>query len=39
LGSAAVIVEAAADDTLVLTDDFRQRDPQAGRDWQRGIRL
>ncbi|MCW5737304.1 MAG: SAVED domain-containing protein [Enhydrobacter sp.] len=38
LGPAADIVGAKADDTLLLTDDFRQRYLQEGRDWQRDIR-
>ena len=38
LGPAADIVGAAPDDTLLLTDDFRQRYLQDGREWQRDIR-
>jgi hypothetical protein len=38
LGPAADIVGAAPDNTLMLTDDFRQRYLQDGRDWQRDIR-
>lgn len=38
LGPAADIVGAAPDDTLLLTDDFRQRYLQADRHWQRDIR-
>lgn len=38
LGPAADIVGAAPDDTLLLTDEFRQRYLQDGRDWQRDIR-
>ena len=38
LGPAADIVGAAPDDTLLLTDDFRQRYLQEGREWQRDIR-
>ena len=38
LGPAADIVGAAPDDTLLLTDDFRQRYLQDDREWQRDIR-
>ena len=38
LGPAADIVGAAPEDTLLLTDDFRQRYLQEGREWQRDIR-
>jgi hypothetical protein len=38
LGPAADIVGAAPEDTLILTDAFRQRYLQDGRDWQRDIR-
>ena len=38
LGRAADIVGAAPEDTLLLTDDFRQRYLQAGREWQSDIR-
>jgi hypothetical protein len=38
LGPAADIVGAAPDDTLLLTDDFRQRYLQEDREWQRDIR-
>jgi len=38
LGPAADIVGAAPEDTLLLTDDFRQRYLQDGRDWQQNIR-
>jgi hypothetical protein len=38
LGPAADIVGAAPEDTLILTDVFRQRYLQDGRDWQRDIR-
>ena len=38
LGPAADIVGAAPEDTLLLTDDFRQRYLQEGREWQRNIR-
>lgn len=38
LGPAADIVGAAPDDTLLLTDEFRQRYLQDGRDWQCDIR-
>ena len=38
LGPAADIVGAAPEDTLLLTDDFRQRYLQEGRGWQRDIR-
>lgn len=38
LGPAADIVGAAPEDTLMLTDDFRQRYLQEGREWQRDIR-
>ena len=38
LGPAADIVGAAPEDTLLLTDDFRQRYLQADREWQRDIR-
>lgn len=38
LGPAADIVGAAPQDTLLLTDDFRQRYLQEGREWQRDIR-
>jgi hypothetical protein len=38
LGPSADIVGAAPEDTLLLTDDFRQRYLQDGRDWQRDIR-
>ena len=38
LGPAADIVGAAPDDTLLLTDDFRRRYLQEGREWQRNIR-
>ena len=38
LGPAADIVGAAAEDTLLLTDEFRQRYLQEGREWQRDIR-
>jgi hypothetical protein len=38
LGPAADIVGAAQEDTLLLTNDFRQRYLQDGRDWQHDIR-
>jgi hypothetical protein len=38
LGPAADIVGAAAEDTLLLTDYFRQRYLRDDRDWQRDIR-
>ena len=38
LGPAADVVGAAPEDTLLLTDDFRQRYLQEGREWQRAIR-
>ena len=38
LGSAADIVGAAPENTLMLTDEFRQRYLQEGREWQRDIR-
>ena len=38
LGPAADIVGAAPEDTLLITDDFRQRYLQEGREWQRDIR-
>jgi SMODS-associated and fused to various effectors sensor domain/Second Messenger Oligonucleotide or Dinucleotide Synthetase domain len=38
LGPAADIVGAAQEDTLLLTDDFRQRYLHDGRDWQKDIR-
>ncbi|SDR58599.1 hypothetical protein SAMN05519103_06166 [Rhizobiales bacterium GAS113] len=38
LGPAADIVGATPDHTLLLTDHFRQRYLQDGRDWQRDIR-
>lgn len=38
LGPAADIVGAAPENTLMLTDEFRQRYLQDGRDWQRDIR-
>ena len=38
LGPAADIVGAAPEDTLLLTDEFRQRYLQAGREWQHNIR-
>ncbi|EMG36634.1 hypothetical protein PCS_02646 [Desulfocurvibacter africanus PCS] len=38
LGPAADIVGASPEDTLLLTDDFRQRYLQDGREWQRDIR-
>lgn len=38
LGPSADIIGAAPDDTLLLTDDFRQRYLQDGREWQRDIR-
>jgi hypothetical protein len=38
LGPAADIVGAAPEDTLLLTDDFRQRYLQDDREWQRDIR-
>jgi hypothetical protein len=38
LGPAADIVGAALEDTLLLTDDFRQRYLQDDREWQRDIR-
>ncbi len=38
LGPAADIVGAAPEDTLLLTDDFRQRYLQDNREWQRDIR-
>ena len=38
LGPAADIVGAAPKDTLLLTDDFRQRYLQDDREWQRDIR-
>lgn len=38
LGPAADIVGAAPDNTLLLTDDFRLRYLQDGRDWQKDIR-
>lgn len=37
LGPAADIVGAAPEDTLLLTDDFRQRYLQDGREWQHDI--
>lgn len=38
LGPSADIVGAAPEDTLLLTDDFRQRYLQEGLEWQRDIR-
>jgi len=38
LGPAADITGAAPDETLLLTDEFRQRYLQDGRDWQQDIR-
>lgn len=38
LGPAADIAGAATEDTLLLTDQFRQRYLNEGRDWQRDIR-
>lgn len=38
LGPAADIVGATPEDTLLLTDDFRQRYLQDGYEWQRDIR-
>ena len=38
LGAASDIVGAAPGDTLLLTDEFRQRYLQDGREWQRDIR-
>ncbi len=38
LGPAADIAGAAPENTLLLTDSFRQRYLQDGRDWQRDIR-
>src|SRR5574340_350782 len=38
LGPAADIVGATPDNTLLLTDDFRQRYLRGGRDWQADIR-
>ena len=38
LGPAADIVGAAPENTLLLTDEFRQRYLQEGREWQRDIR-
>ena len=38
LGPAADIVGAASDNTLLLTDDFRQRYLRDDHDWQRDIR-
>ena len=38
LGPAADISGAPPDDTLLLTDEFRQRYLQDGREWQRDIR-
>ena len=38
LGPAADIVGAAPENTLLLSDDFRQRYLQEGREWQRDIR-
>ncbi|MHA1559828.1 MAG: SAVED domain-containing protein [Alphaproteobacteria bacterium] len=38
LGPAADIVGASSENTLLLTDDFRQRYLQDGREWQRDIR-
>lgn len=38
LGPAADTEGASPNDTLLLTDDFRQRYLQDGRDWQRDIR-
>lgn len=38
LGPAADIVGAAPENTLMLTDEFRQRYLQGGREWQRDIR-
>lgn len=37
LGPSSDIVGARPDDTLLLTDDFRQRYLQDGREWQRDI--
>ena len=37
-GPAADIVGAAPEDTLLLTDEFRQRYLQEGREWQRDVR-
>lgn len=38
LGPAADIVGAAPEDTLLLTDEFRQRYLQEGHEWQRDVR-
>jgi hypothetical protein len=38
LGPAADVAGAAPENTLLLTDEFRQRYLQDGRDWQRDIR-
>ncbi|MBK8769689.1 MAG: SAVED domain-containing protein [Rhizobiales bacterium] len=38
LGPAADIAGASSENTLLLTDDFRQRYLQEGREWQRDIR-
>lgn len=38
LGPAADIVGAAPEDTLLLTDEFRRRYLQEGREWQRDVR-
>ena len=38
LGPAADIVGAGPEDTLLLTDEFRQRYLQEGREWQRDVR-
>jgi hypothetical protein len=38
MGPSADIVGATPDNTLLLTDEFRQRYLQAGREWQRDIR-
>jgi len=38
LGPAADVAGAAPENTLLLTDDFRQRYLQEGRDWQADIR-
>lgn len=38
LGPAADVAGATPENTLLLTDDFRQRYLQEGRDWQRDIR-
>lgn len=38
LGSAADVMHAAPEDTLLLTGDFRQRYLQEGREWQHDIR-